>query len=395
MTLSWILSSVGFVLLFCLAHDTFAAEVAPASERVSAPPLAVPPLSAAAWDLNYDAARLRLRDGQFHDAAAAMSLLAESAPDVGRKRLALEQSWLALYWSRRGYQLELLSPQEHAATGARFRDRRTTDELAQLYLSGVAYGVGSGAALLPFTDPSSAAGGILPVLGLSALSVALVYQIDRKPLRYGGAQAITSGLFLGFEEGLVWVLWQDSRTTSNDFSEKTIALVLWGTSTAGAVAGGLIGQLHGITPGRASLVGSGAIWSALSVGFGVGALTEDSDKALLSAAVALNLGALGALFLGDSVQPSIGRVRFVDLGGVSGALVLGGLYAALADKSADGRGVLGAASLGMVVGLGTAWVLTASLPPDDPQRSPPSPLVPTVMPAGEAGGFVIGMAGAL
>lgn len=287
-----------------------------------------------------------------------------------------------------------MSPEERSTAAARFRDKRTTDELGWLYTTSVFYGIGSGIALAMYTEPDSPAGAILPTLALSGLSVSLVYGIDKKPLRYGGAQAITSALFVGFEEGLVWVLWREAASSyETDLSGKQVAGYLWGATTAGAVVGGLVGQLYGITPGRASLIGSGALWSSLVVGMGVGAMTDRSSTGLLSAAIALNVGALGGFVLGDRVQPSIGRVRFLDLGVISGGLVVGGLAFALAGDNADGRGLLGATAAGMVAGFTTAWVMTRNMAPDDPQRAPAVALVPTLMPAHNGTGTLLGVGG--
>jgi hypothetical protein len=380
------------VLVMTLLLGTVDLLTAHADEATAAATAVLP---AGEWDTQYDAARLMLRDGQFAKASEVMTWMAERAPDVGRKRLALEQSWLAQYWSKRGYQLELVSPEERAVATAAFRDKRTTDELGWLYTSAVFYGVGSGIALAAHTEPDSVAAGILPTMAFAGASVALVYQLDRKPLRYGGAQAITSGLFLGFEEGLAWVMWQQSHSRDEDeYSAKTMATLLWTASTAGAVAGGIVGQVRGITPGRASLIGSGGLWSALAVGLAVGDATNDSTKGLFAAGVALNIGAVGALMVGDAFQPSIGRVRFIDLGGVSGALVFGGLYAAaFADNNDNGRGFYGVTAAGMIAGIGTAWVLTQSMSPDDPKRAAPTPLVPVVMPVRDTGGTLVGLAG--
>jgi hypothetical protein len=380
-------------LVVALLFGRFGIAKAYAEDSSSAPSEILP---VAVWDVQYDAARLMLRDGLFAKAAESLAWVAQRAPDVGRKRLALEQSWLALYWSKRGYQLELLAPEERSASAARFRDKRTVDELALLYTTAVIYGIGSGVTLSLHTAPASPAGYILPIIGLAAASSAAVYQLDRKPLRYGGAQAITSGLFLGLEEGLTWVMWQQSKYHGGDeYSGKTVSTLLWGASTAGAVLGGVVGQVHGITPGRASLIGSGALWSGLAVGLAVGDATNDSTVGLFAAGLALNLGAVGAFVMGETFEPSIGRVRFIDLGGLSGALVFGGLYtAAFAGNNSDGRGLWGVTAAGMVAGLGTAWVLTSSMSPDDPQRTPSSPLVPVVMPVRDSGGTLIGMAGA-
>ncbi len=371
---------------------------APASVEAAASPTTK--LTAEQWERSYDKARSALKDGAFIAAAAALSQLAEQAPDATRKRVALEASWLALYWSKRGYALQVPSSSSDTDEGGGARpSKRTTDELAILYTSSVIYGVGSGVALAMLTEPNSAAGAILPTLALAGVSATAVYQIDKRVgLRYGAAQAMTSGLYIGFEEGLAWVLWQQEYARwENQLSAKQVASVLWATSTVGVVAGGLVGQLYGTTPGRASLMGSGAFWSALVVGFGVAAMTDNTQTALLSSAVALNVGAVGGVLLGNTMRPSIARVRFIDLGGVCGGLVLGGLYLAVADTSGNSRAAFGTIAAGFGGGLLAAAYLTRDMEPDDPRRPRDESqfsMVPTIAPSAHGHGGTLGLAGA-
>jgi len=107
---------------------------------------------------------------------------------------------------------------------------------------------------------------------------------------------------------------------------------------------------------------------------------------------------LGAL-AGAEVSPSIARVRFIDLGGLSGGLLLGGLYWAVQDRQASAEGVLTATSLGMTAGLTAAWLLTRDMETDQPRKhreaSLAERLVPTLMPANKGAGLVLGVAGTI
>jgi hypothetical protein len=104
---------------------------------------------------------------------------------------------------------------------------------------------------------------------------------------------------------------------------------------------------------------------------------------------------VGAAVLGASVSPSIARVRFLDLGGLCGGLLVGGLYWAARDKEAGSQGLLTAASLGMSAGLVSAWLLTKDMEPDLPRKHHEATLaerlLPTVAPAASGTGVVIGV----
>jgi hypothetical protein len=174
-----------------------------------------------------------------------------------------------------------------------------------------------------------------------------------------------------------------------------MALIL-GLGTVGAVAGGVVGSAYGTTPGRASLMGSAAMWSGLVAGTFAGAITKRSDTALLSSAIALNAGAVLGALAGAEVSPSIARVRFIDLGGLGGGLLLGGLYWAVQDRNASGQGLLTATSLGMTAGLAAGWLLTRDMETDLPRKhrepSLAERLVPTLVPTSTGTGLVLGVA---
>jgi hypothetical protein len=139
------------------------------------------------------------------------------------------------------------------------------------------------------------------------------------------------------------------------------------------VGGGLVGTLRGTTPGRASFVGSSALWAGLVAGLFAGAVSSEDDRqddhALLASAIGLNVGAVAGAFAAGPVSPSIARVRFLDLGGIGGGLLFGGLYLAAADRKLEGQALLGATALGSALGLGVAWYATSGMPADRIERS--------------------------
>lgn len=105
-------------------------------------------------------------------------------------------------------------------------------------------------------------------------------------------------MYVGLSEGLVWTFWNQSRTDRQDeWSGKTVATLIWGSATAGAIVGGAIGSTSGTTPGRASFIGSAALWGGLVAGMGVAALHEENyaqdDAALLGAGIGMNAGVVG------------------------------------------------------------------------------------------------------
>jgi hypothetical protein len=349
--------------------------------------------------------------GRFADAAAHFAALAADAPGPGRQALAREQHDICDRWARGG--LVLMRAADLAAARESSRpvllDRRSADEIGILYTDAVLYGLGTGIALDTWTKPSSAAGGILPALALGGAAAGVVYLLDHsEPLRYGVAQSITSGMWVGFEEGLAWTLWNQARSSrSEEWSASTVATALWGTATAGAALGGVLGNAYGTTPGRASFMGSAALWTGLVSGLiGATALEKSStadEGFMLASAIGLNAGVVAGVLIGKDVSPSIARVRFLDLGGLAGGILAGGLYFAFADQHADQRTATGVLAAGITGGLLLAWHLTSGMEPDYPRAGHPAAgvldgLTPTLSPSASNGrgvdGAVAGVGGA-
>ena len=383
---------------------------APASTSAPAqPPSVIPeepgPATAvthgiADWSAGYERAKALMITGRFADAAAAFSILAASAADSGRILLAREQASTCRAWADGGFTLVAGASEEAQERRAARQDRRTTGELATLYTTAVLYGVGSGLALAAGTKPSSAAGVILPSLAFAGASAGLVALVDRQmQLRYGVPQSIVSGMFIGLEEAIAWSGWNQARSVySDEWSTGELAAVYWSTATAGALAGGILGTIYGTTPGRASLAGSAALWSGVVAGLAAAAFSDAGDTrddhALLAAALALNVGGVAGVILGGEASPSIARVRFVDLGGIAGGLLFGGLYYSIEGQQSRGQAAAAWVATGATLGLATAWVLTRDMERDQPRRghdSLLSNLVPTLAPAGNGTGLVLGV----
>ena len=313
------------------------------------------------WQSRFVAARALLLAGDFSGALYAFQNLAGSAQTPQQAAMARELAGVAFHWQQGGYSLVKGESQAPAQVPNGLRKQ---GEMASLYTSAVFYGLGTGIAILPYTDPDSVAGFVLPSLALGGISAALVYSLDRnQTMRSGVPQSIIAGMTIGLTEGIAWTMWNQARVVSSDeWSEKAVLTLIWGGATAGAVTGGLIGQKFGSSPGRAAILGSASLWSGTIAGMLVGGVSNDSDRAddhaMLSAAIGLTGGAVGGYFLGEAENPSVARVRYVDLGGIAGGLIAGGLYISAANENTDGNDALLVSGLGITAGIVTGWLLT-------------------------------------
>jgi hypothetical protein len=358
----------------------------------------------ASWRYRYDVARERLLDGDFADAAERFDVLVGEAGDPVDRELATSMRDIARSWAGRGLALVKQSALGETALSAKSVGERTTDEIALLYGNSIVYGIGSGLWLDAHTQANSTPGIVLPMLLFSGAAAGTVALLDvGHPLRYGVAQSIVSGMYIGFEEGLVLGLWnQSSGSYDSRWQASTVADVVWGLSTAGAVGGGLLGTSLGATPGRASFVGSTALWTGVLAGFVAAAATGDGTSrgpnGWLATGLGLNAGAIAGLLTAGPVSPSIARVRFLDIGGIAGGLLFGGLYLAAADKNPQAQPASGFTALGIAGGLSMAWLATRGMPADrlEEKGAPDQAslaLQPTLAPV--PGGATLGVGGML
>jgi hypothetical protein len=383
---------------------TPAEEVAPPVEQAASPPTsdAATVLSQRheQWQRDYSAARAELLAGHFAKAARLFDVLAASASDPFDRRLAAEQAALASNWSNRRLVLSEASEQlDEAGNPSRLR---TTDEISILYTNAAAYGIGSGIALAAITEPSTPAGAIFPTLAIAGTTVGAVAIVDghTNAFKYGVPQSMVSGMYIGLEEGVTWVIWNQARVRyDEEWKAGTVAALIWGSATLGAGVGAAVGSLRGTTPGRASFVGSSALWTGTIAGLVAGAFGKEDDDtrddhAMLGAAIGVNAGAVAGLLAAGTVSPSIARVRYLDLGAVGGGLVFGGVYVGLSEKNLDSRALMATAAVGAGVGLATTWFLTRHMPRDlgpDERRTTSfaQSLRPTFVPLAGGGGLYL------
>jgi hypothetical protein len=289
---------------------------------------------------------------------------------------------------------------------------RTGDELAVLYTTALFYGLGTSGWLALQLQPQTFGGALLPFAVLTPAAVGIVALADSyRPLRHGIPHAIAAGLYLGFGEGLWVVGYQHAYATQHDgvarWRSESVSTALWAGSTAGALIGGLVGALRRPTPGRVSFTASAGIWGGVLSSIAASAIEPErrrrGETAYFVGAIGYNVGLLAGLVFGPEVAPSVSRVRFIDLGGLGGALLGAGGYALIANQR-DSRGSLAAASIGGVLGLGFAWWATNGMPADHShdQLRPAigrggdtgfASLRPTLMPTRD--GFMAAVAGAL
>lgn len=353
------------------------------------------------WQLKYDEARARFLIGEFSDAAARFEELERTAVNRVDRAIAREQKTLAAEWAKRNLAFVNRSSLGESTASAKALDKRTTDELVSLYTNAVFYGIGTGVWLATITDPKTPAAGILPTIALTAASVGTVIALDSgRGFRYGVAQSIVSGLYIGLESGIAWTVWHNNRKGEKDLEAKEQGTIIWAMSTAGALTGGILGQVLGTTPGRSSWVGSTALWSGLIFAFTTGALVKEDDfppEVFAAAGVGLGLGTVTGLATASVASPSIARVRFLDLGGLAGGLVSAALYVAIANDKANGRAASGITALGGAAGLAAAWAITSGMADDRLRTEEPPETVakirPMLMPTN--GGGMMGIGGIL
>jgi len=323
----------------------------------------------AEWRLNYEEARAKLLSGEFADAAVRFGELEATAVNRVDRALARAQRTLADDWTARNLVFVRKQDLADPALSARALDRRSTDELVSLYTNSVVYGIGTAVWLGTLTEPPTAAAAIVPGLALTAASVGSVIALDSgRGFRYGVPQAIVSGMWIGFEHGLVWTTWHNSRDfrrAGEELETKPHATILWSLSTVGAVTGGILGHTLGTTPGRSAWVGSTALWTGAIAGFGTGGIVKNGDTdALALGGIGLTLGTGIGLLSASAVSPSIGRTRLIDLSGLLGGLGAAAFYAAAARNESNGQAASGVTALGITGGLAIGWLATSGMAKD-------------------------------
>ncbi len=300
---------------------------------------------------------------------------------------------LAKVWKEGGYRLQT------RGTLSSGNNQRSSGEIASLYTTAVAYGLGSGIALAVVADSSSESGVILPSLVLGGAAAGAVYALDRSvSLKSGVPASISNGLTIGLTHGLAWTLWnQASVDYEDEWSSEAVALVIWGSATVGAVVGGIVGAKRGTSPGRASMLGSTSLWVGATMGMVASALPTDKykqdDAGMLAAALGLSGGAVLGYVLGEIHTPSVARVRYLDLGGIAGGLIAGGLHLSVVGNQGNesDRQLRFVTAAGMASGLGLAWFATRNMAKEGEEEG--ASWTTSIAPAAKGSGAVLSAQG--
>lgn len=380
------------------------ASAAPASTSEEVTPPWIVANGPGTWSTRYAEARDAMLAGRFADCRSGARALIDAAGTATERALATELAHVCGALAANDLIFVKRQDLGESTVAQRAAGIRTTDELVLLYSNSVLYGIGTGAWIAVLAEPREPAGVILPMLGISALSATFVWAADRgRGMPYGVPQSMVSGFHLGTLEGLAWTLWNQARSRRADLWEaSTVASIVWGTATAGIVAGAVVGGA-GTTPGRASFVESTGMWAGVVGGLFAAALYGKDDRndgrddaALLTGALALNAGAITGALLSRRVSPTIARVRFLDLGALAGGLVGGGLYLASVGRNGDFEPTAGFSltALGVLAGGSLAWYLTTDMPRDEGPAKPSAvSFGPAVTPV--KGGLTLGLSAVL
>ena len=219
-------------------------------------------------------------------------------------------------------------------------------------------------------EVNSAAGVLLPSLGLAGLSSYGVYALnDQNKFKRGMPRTISLGLRLGFVQSTLLASYAGSEFSEVD--GKTALVGAFAGTTLGGIAGGYVAHKHTISPARASLIESSAIWGGVLTAMGHDALNNGNseNEILLSSAVGVFGGALvGALIIDDQAL-SESRVRYLDLGGIGGGLVAATLYYSFEPENHPAFVGQGIVAGGILSGWFTALHLTRGTPTSANHRS--------------------------
>ena len=199
-----------------------------------------------------------------------------------------------------------------------------------------------------------------PLIGLGAgigLSLAATsnYQVT-----VGEAWTIITGLDYGTINGALWA-------GGLDFSDKGVVGTAVATSVAATSIGVLVANAKSPSAGDIELVRSGLLWGTIGGLLATFVIAPDasSSSALKAVAASMDLGFLSGVGLASSFDLSRNRVLIIDAGAVTGGLFGLGIAWLAAGSEGNGRGLAGAALVGMLTGIGVAAWATRDLDAHD------------------------------
>jgi hypothetical protein len=250
-------------------------------------------------------------------------------------------------------------------------------EIATLYVTGAAYGVGTGIWLdaeAGISDPGLRF--IAPaVLGVGAPIG--VFFLDQPKLRRGVPAAISLGITLGGGAG--FAIWSYQFTSTEKFADndpeqlnqkawgfKELARSTWIGSTAGGAVGAVVGFLQEPSPKLSLFVGSGALWGA-GVGsmFGYGASPDNglgyagnNESAALGGLIGYGAGIAASAGLSAVWLPGYKQQAFMWMGAGAGFAVTLPVYLFYAGSDAPAKRGLIVQGTGTLLGIAAGGIFT-------------------------------------
>jgi hypothetical protein len=247
---------------------------------------------------------------------------------------------------------------------------RSNNEMAFLYGTTIAYGVGTGIwidSLGRVGDPGLAV--IAPVLIGAAAPIGAYFYDNAYQFHRGVPSSISLGLTLGALEGLAisGTQWQYERGVHKDWDFSTQTTVTWLMSTAGGIGGYAFGEWLRPDPRTIGFIANSAGWGAITgtlLGAGVSG-TDWKDGASVAGLVGFNAAVVGAGALSIVYTPSWESQKWMWTGYLAGTAATSVVYLFYIGSDHDAKHGLIANAFGGLGGLAIAGVLTANLK-DDP-----------------------------
>lgn len=321
---------------------------APKAVATPAPKAAPAPRNTALWNRLHQAVKLML-DSRWTDAVPILTKVAATAqdPELRGRALAL---------------LEFAQAREkhHAPAPPAGPNAGRFPFVFTSTVGGIVVGI---EADLLVQVKSVAAAVTLVLATTGAAFVASLLGTRHSDITEGEAVLYSDGMIVGTYDGALIASLASTNTTPN---ETTISLIALLGTVAGSALGYFGGRALHISPGAASLAGSGALWGTATGGLLLLAANPQSTQGVLGTLLlATNLGAGIGLGVGAATHISRSRVLLMDLGALLGGLALGGIGLIIetskTPNSSTGKLTAGMALLGIYAGGALSLYLTRNL----------------------------------
>lgn len=229
-------------------------------------------------------------------------------------------------------------------------------------------GLAAGIELLLAIEPDSVTPGVLTVMATTGGAFAASLFATREgAITMGEASLFSSGLIYGTYNAVLLAALVDPGSQG-------AALMSLGGTILGGTVGFITARGAHLSPGDASLVGSGGLWGSATGLLLLPILQPSStDGYTLTMMLPMDAGIVLAAVVASQIDISRDRVLLMDLGALLGGLGLGGLGIIVMDATNNfdsARIVSGLALGGIVVGGGLSLYLTRHMDRPDGEAPP-------------------------